>query len=55
MVATSAGAAEMTCKTCLERRRETMQAWQQKKIAEAVRQAALGAGDMIRKVIKDGK
>lgn len=45
----------MTCKTCTERRRAIMGAWQEKKIAEAVRQAALGAGDMIRKVIKDGK
>lgn len=42
----------MTCKTCLERRREIMQAWQQKKIAEAVRLAAGGLRDMVGKVVK---
>lgn len=43
----------MTCKPCAERRAAIMKAWQERKIAEAVRQAALGAGDMIRKVVKD--
>lgn len=45
----------MTCLTCAERRAAIMKAWQEKQIAEAVRQAALGAGDMIRKAVKDGK
>lgn len=45
----------MTCPTCTERRAAILKAWQERQIAEAVRQAALGAGDMIRKAVKDGK
>lgn len=45
----------MTCKPCAERRAAILKAWQERQIAEAVRQAALGAGDMIRKAVKDGQ
>lgn len=38
----------MTCKTCLERRREIMQAWQERQIAEAVRLAAGGLRDIVK-------
>lgn len=38
----------MVCKTCLERRREIMQAWQEKKIAEAVRLAAGGVKEILK-------
>lgn len=38
----------MTCKTCLERRREIMQAWQEKKIAEAIKALAGGVRDMMK-------
>lgn len=41
----------MTCKTCLERRREIMQAWQERKIAEAVKALAGGVRDIAEKVI----
>lgn len=44
----------MTCIPCAERRAAIMKAWQDKQIAEAVRQAALGAGDMVRKAVKGG-
>lgn len=38
----------MTCKPCTERRAAIMKAWQERQIAEAVRQAALGVRDMVR-------
>lgn len=38
----------MVCKACLERRRAIMEAWQEKKIAEAVRLAAGGLRDMVK-------
>lgn len=37
----------MTCPTCAERRRKLLEAWQNRQIAEAVRQAALGAAEMV--------
>ena len=36
----------MTCPTCAERRRKLLEAWQNRQIAEAVRQAALVAAEM---------
>lgn len=46
----------MTCRTCAERRRAIMQAWQDKQIAEAVRLAAGGVKEMVRgKGMDDGK
>lgn len=38
----------MTCLPCKERRREIMQAWQEKKIAEAVKALAGGVRDMLK-------
>lgn len=37
----------MTCRPCAERRAAIMKAWQERQIAEAVRQMALGAGEMV--------
>lgn len=37
----------MTCPTCAERRAKLLEAWQNRQIAEAVRQAALGAAEMV--------
>lgn len=37
----------MTCQSCLDRRRKLMEAWQNRQIAEAVRQAALGAAELV--------
>lgn len=37
----------MTCPTCAERRRKLLEAWQNRQIVEAVRQAALGAAEMV--------
>lgn len=37
-----------TCPTCAERRAAIMKAWQERQIAEAVRQAALGVRDMVK-------
>lgn len=46
----------MTCPTCAERRAAIMKAWQEKQIAEAVRQMALGAGEIVGiKEKSDGK
>lgn len=39
----------MPCKSCAERRRAIMQAWQDKQIAEAVRLAAGGVKEMVKK------
>lgn len=46
------------CTTCAERRRKLLEAWQNRQIAEAVRQAALVAAEMVgvkRKGDEDGK
>lgn len=48
----------MTCIPCQERRKAIMDAWLEGKIAEAVRQAALVAAEMVgvkRKGDEDGK
>lgn len=44
----------MPCKSCIERRRAILDAWQDKQIAEAVKQAALGVREII-KGKNDGK
>ena len=36
------------CHPCQERRQAILKAWQQRKIAEAVRQAALGVRDVVK-------
>lgn len=36
----------MTCQSCAERRQAVMRAWQEGKIAEAVKQAAIGAAEL---------
>lgn len=38
----------MTCPTCAERRAAILHAWQERKIAEAVRLAAGGVKEMVR-------
>lgn len=38
----------MTCQRCLERRQAIRDAWLKRKFAEAVKQAALGVGDMVK-------
>lgn len=44
----------MPCKTCAERRAAILKAWQERKIAEAVRQAAGGVRAAL-KGNRDGK
>lgn len=38
----------MTCQRCLERRQAIRDAWLKRKFAEAVKQAAIGVGDMVK-------
>lgn len=38
----------MPCKTCAERRAAILKAWQERKIAEAVRLAAGGVRDIVK-------
>lgn len=38
----------MTCTPCQERRAKLMQAWQERKIAEAVREMAKGVGEILK-------
>lgn len=44
----------MTCEPCEQRRRALFDAWQQQQIAEAVKQAALGAAELVGIKKKDG-
>lgn len=41
------------CKTCAERRQAVMNAWLEGKIAEALKQAAIGVGEMVGMKVKD--
>lgn len=43
----------MTCESCAERRRAVYDAWINGQIAEAVKQAALGAGEIVGLVKKE--
>lgn len=43
-------AAMTNCATCAERRRAIIEAWQDRQVKEAVRQAALGVKDMVKKI-----
>lgn len=45
----------MSCKSCAERRRAIMKAWQDKQIAEAVRLTAGGVKEMVRGNKDDGE
>lgn len=38
------------CKTCAERRRAIIEAWQERQVKEAIRQTALGVKDMVKKI-----
>jgi len=38
----------MTCPTCAERRRKLLEAWQNRQIAEAVRETAKGVRDIVK-------
>ena len=40
----------MTCQRCLERRQAIRDAWLKRNIAEAVKQAAIGVGEMVKGV-----
>lgn len=38
----------VTCQRCLERRQFVRDAWMRRKFAEALRQAAIGVGEMVK-------